>query len=775
MNNFKKIASVLLLILFVSLSIMADNGIWKIHTVFNENRIRVVDTEEMVYCVTENSLNAYNKKKGSFECFSRTNRLSSNFVKNIYYNYVKKYVVVTYTDFNIDILCEDGTTINIPNLKNISSVNDCTINDVTFGEDCFYVASKVGYLVIEDINFTVKKAAFFNSNVQSIAEVGNKLILSDGNKIIYTSLNVDVKKTSQMTNASLGVFGNIYPIDNNHFFLNGSALYLVTIKEDGSFSKVLVSSGKVYDVQPIYNGFMALGGTSSKIITKYYQFDKNGNKTIDITLPEQMKNTLFSSYEEDGSLWRLGANGLFKIKFDKTNNTFTETGNLLVPNCVTAKRIGAMSYNEKNKKIYITSGGPGTESLIQTQGQQAYISSFDGKVWKNEMPYNLKGYSFQDPYKPVFDVNNPDIFYVGTWFQGVLKIKNNEIIAKYDWNNSYLLHALNNWFCQVPCMDFDAYGNLWMLQYTEKCSSKEINILKKESLNKNNDISLYDWIVPEIKTEFQKRLCFIIDKNDNKIIFDGSFDGSIKVIKNDETLTDINTRDFNYFYDQEGKKVTWSLILGMEEDKKGNIWFVGSSGLFSMNPNQAFNENFRITVPKNGNNYILDNVFTTSISIDEYNRKWIGTLDDGIYLLNEDCSKILKHFNSSNSTMPNDRVLCICWNPNTKSVFIGLNGCLLEYKPENESDLSAISMEPNIITPEFNNFAIFSRVPIDATIYIKNNKGKTVKTLQATSSKVFWNCTDENKEFLKTGIYNVSIKLKGIDTEDNLMQFKVIN
>ena len=48
-----------------------------------------------------------------------------------------------------------------------------------------------------------------------------------------------------------------------------------------------------------------------------------------------------------------------------------------------------------------------------------------------------------------------------------------------------------------------------------------------------------------------------------------------------------------------------------------------------------------------------------SIAIDEYNRKWVGTLDGGLYMLNADCSKVIKHFDSSNACFPSNNVFAV--------------------------------------------------------------------------------------------------------------------
>ena len=766
-------------IIFTSFFINAETeeGVWKIHTVFNENRTRVVDAGDKVYCVTENSLNVYNKTTGEFEGLTKQNRLSDFFVKDVYYNKGKNYLVVAYSNYNIDVLLENGTTINIPDLKNLTTVADRSINGVTFGENGIYVASKIGYIVIDDKDFKITKSAYLGSNVQSIAEVGDKFILADGSNTYFADKSKTIKKVSEMTNTSLAMSGTIMPIDESHFFLNGSALYLVTISETGKFTKTKVSTAKVVDVQATANGFIAVGGTSFTVTNKYYAFDKNGNKTVDIAMPTALANTLLTSQENDGSLWRLGAKGLQKVSLETSTSTVkTLTDELIPSNCIKAKRVGALAYNKNNGRLYVTSGGHGVEAIIGSYNVVSHISSYDGFSWKNEAPTDLKGYKFRDPYEPLFDLNEPNTFYVGTWFEGIFKIKNNEIIAKYDWSNSPLLHALNKYFCHVPCMKFDSQGNLWTVQHTADDSDREINVLKKDAINKTDDLVVGDWITPNIKTRHQKRLSFIIDKNDNKVLYDGSYDGLIKIFKNDESMQNVETRDFTYFQDQDGKKITWSLILDMEEDKNGMVWVATTWGIFGMNADNAFDADFRVYKPKDeANSYILDNVYVTRISVDEYNRKWVGTLDDGMYLLNEDCSKVLKHFNTSNSCFPNEKVISICWNPKTQSVFVGFNGALLEYKPENIDSYTDIIVAPNSVTPDFQGVITFDKVPVNSTLYVKNTKGEIVKTLQATSSKVYWNCLNEENEYVETGKYTLSVKLNNQNqVKDNILQFSVI-
>lgn len=732
-----------------------DEGQWTIHTVFNDNITRVIDDGDKVYCLSDNFLNAYNKTSEKWEKVTKLNRLSDFFVKNIYYNTQKRYLVVTYMNYNIDILLNDGTTINIPNLKDMTTVTDKSINDVTFGENSIYVASKIGFLVIDDTNFNVSKAALFNSNVQSMAEVGDKIIISNGSNVFYADKNTNIKSMKQLTSTGLNTFGTLLPIDNSHFFLiTNTELCIISIESNGFNKTNIISNSRIKDIQTTANGFIAIDSS------KFYTFDKKGNKINDISLPAELTNSYISTQEKDNSIWRFSSKGLKHVKLNSDNSTITAISEELVPNSVTAKRVGAIAYNKNNKRIYVTNGGPKNTYLINDYNKTGYISSFDGKNWKNELPYDFKGYKIQDPYEPAFDPKNANTFYFGTWFQGVYKINDNEIIAKYDWNNSPFIHAANNWYCLVSSVSFDSEGNLWTVQSSGE-RTYEISVLPKGSINKT-EVTVEDWAVPNITANLTRGFSFYLTKNDYKLLFYGNFLEPMKIFTTDKNFQKVKERKFEELYDQEGKKIKWNVIYDMEEDLNGNVWIAHSNGIFSLKPEEAFNTDFRVTRPKNiydGNKYTLDNIFSTCISVDNYNRKWVGTLDDGFYLLNEDCTEILKHFSIYNSCLPNNKVHSICWNPNTQSVFVGFNGGLIEYKPEEYTTSDGPKIEPQTITPDYNRYINISNLPVNSTITIKNNKNKIVKTiLNEFNTTVNWDCLTDDLKSLKTGRYTISIK-----------------
>jgi hypothetical protein len=312
---------------------------------------------------------------------------------------------------------------------------------------------------------------------------------------------------------------------------------------------------------------------------------------------------------------------------------------------------------------------------------------------------------------------------------------------------------------------------LWVLQST----GGYINVLSKNKVSLT-ELSADDWKTVDLGREFPKSVEFFVTSGGYKIVFDGDMDGKIHIFTTDRKFKVKTHKTYDHFYDKNGKKIEWSYVIDIKEDLNGVVWFVTNNGIFSINPADIESDNLYATYPKNDKNYpILNNLISLSIDIDDYNRKWVGTLDDGLFLLNADCTKIIKHFNTSNTCFPNDAVQAVCWNSNTQSVFVGFNGGLLEYIPEIENDINSAFMVPNRITPDFKGKIIFDKLPINSTLYVKKSNGEIVKTLQCNNSKMYWNGITDTNKTLETGLYSISLKLHNSDSvEDNVMNFTVI-
>ena len=131
-------------------------GSIKIHPAFGNSITRIIDTGSMIYYLSDKNLYSYDKDNDESDHYSRNNRLNGSLVRDIYYNYDRNYLAVAYDDANIDILTDDGATINLPDIYNADLQAERTINDITFADGRMLVATSFGFVVFNDERYEVE-------------------------------------------------------------------------------------------------------------------------------------------------------------------------------------------------------------------------------------------------------------------------------------------------------------------------------------------------------------------------------------------------------------------------------------------------------------------------------------------------------------------------------------------------------------------------------------------------------------------------------------------
>ena len=142
-----KMAKKIFLLVFVSLMSLlaaAQNGVgdWRLHVPFVGTNVKsVVETRLYVYYLAGDNLFRLDKETNENESLSVINDLSDMTISQIYYNKVKDYLVVVYSNSNIDVIKSNGEVVNMPEIKDAVMTAGKKINDVTFGPGLIYLAT----------------------------------------------------------------------------------------------------------------------------------------------------------------------------------------------------------------------------------------------------------------------------------------------------------------------------------------------------------------------------------------------------------------------------------------------------------------------------------------------------------------------------------------------------------------------------------------------------------------------------------------------------------
>lgn len=752
------------LISSMCLSAQTSSDNWKIHAIFGDDIQNIIDTGNKIYYLASGNLYSYDKDWEESEHYSKQTKLSSVNIKDIYYSYELGVLAITYEDSNIDFLYDDGRLINAPDIYN-SDIIDKGINCINFEGKKVYVATDFGFAILNgNKGFEVSESRNYNTRLLSVDEIGGRLWISTQNDILYSPSSQKHLSMSEFTPMNNGGGGKIYKISDTKFIFSNWGIQLITSAEGGNPELQWITDlTPIASLQPTKTGFIALDKNAPRNLIS---FDSEG-KYSKTELPEDMSASLLSSQESDGSLWELSAKGIRHIKLNGSSATILSDFFRLNASSVSYPYY--LRYNNSQKRLYVWNCGP---NLFQGDyNKPAHVNYLDANnVWFDKTPENVPTIGtyaeniLKDPFYPVFDPEDPDTYFVGTFLEGVYKITDGKVVAKYDWTNSPLKQ---DWSCEASGLCFDKDRNLWLIQ---GINNPAIYVLPRAKQSKS-DLTASDWITVKVNiSDATNHFMQALITNKNLKVFAVNSMGSDLMVIDDNGNPASSSIKYRLYssgelYDQDEKAYTWTQIACMAEDANGKIWMGTNNGVIEFNPNNALNDNFRINrikVPRNdGTNladYLLSGTSITAIAVDGANRKWIGTVNMGIYLVSSDGSKILKHFSTDNSALTSDRIVSICCNPNSNSVYIGTPTGLIEYYSDAApaaEDYSGIYAYPNPVTPDFTGEITITGLMENSLVKIADAAGNVIRSLQSTGGMVTWNGCYSNGERVKTGVYYV--------------------
>ena len=178
----KKIFLTLAFVASVALMAKAQQitGQWTIYPQIGFTIDRLVDTPEHAYYLTAGSLYSYDSADNENFVYTTSNRLTDTGISDIYYNYDGRYLLVAYSNGNIDLLYDDGRTVNMPDIKDALLTVGRGINSVAFGSDRIYVATQFGLVIFDDTRHEVVESGIWNRNIDEVFLLGDTLMLIEG-------------------------------------------------------------------------------------------------------------------------------------------------------------------------------------------------------------------------------------------------------------------------------------------------------------------------------------------------------------------------------------------------------------------------------------------------------------------------------------------------------------------------------------------------------------------------------------------------------------------
>lgn len=831
----------LFMTLAVFLSAKADPN-WKMHTTFDEEVTRVIDTGDAVYftgrtqpynpklkaCREEIlSLFRFDKDSEEIQSLSTDNLLSSNTISNIEYSPEKGMLVVVYTNSDIDLIYDNGKTVNIPAYKLASLTTGKKVNSIFIDAplDRIYLATEFGYVALNDKKAEVAESRIYNKNVMSVSRTGEDLWLLTDNELLSAPLSSPRFNLTEYRNLKDVNSGKILAkLSDAHILMIDCAkqpqtLYLLSKEGDGITAEE-ISSATFSNVNQIPSG------VTLSAPDHIYKFSNDG-KYEKIAVADADRRMVAGTH--NGTEYWFGSmrKGIMSRKYDVAgDNKWTLTREFIRPNSPAPYRASEMAVHPEYGLLVVNHGFDRnfTEASVNSP---ILLSAYKNGEWSNLSPvYTNPGATPRiiNPNGLAVDPDNKDLVYFGSPLNGLERINMKdgtdilhlsrtkdpsnklpgfvEIVPEQKGEPSPAIGGEKSWVgsCVFSAPAFDSHGNLWTMHSDmDDQTPLKAHLYCWESEDRKASVDAESYrpmklykIEGPSPTNTQLIMPLTTPKYSNIVLFTTcNYDGEIVCIDTNGTPGDFSDDKIvriNKYYDQDGNQVEAHHITCLYEDPlTGNVWAGHGTGVFYFNPSDFLEGKGsvrRIKVARDdGTNladYLLNLVKVNKIASDGSGRKWFATSGAGVVCTSSDGRKIEEEWTTENSPLPADIVYGLCYVPENNSMMISSENGIAEYflssTGSRGSDDTARAY-PNPVRPDYFGYVTIDGLQEDSIVKIVDSAGHLIKELETVSGgKTQWDVTDLSFRRVSSGIYFILSSAKdNSNNEINVGKILVVN
>lgn len=768
------------LMLLCPAAVTAQSGAWEIFPAYSVPS-KLIDTPDYLFILSQNSLVGMNKQTNEFINFDTTNRLNSNKIQNAWYSPKDELLFVAHTNGMIDLVYDDGRTVNIADLSN-ATVDYGTINDVDFRDGKAYVALSKGIIVI-DMNLALidhvglylkagtgyARIAATDSKVIVAYDVNGRLLVADrkGNlsSNIFRATNNNLYRN---TNSDLG---EIYGLDGDKYLTVGSSynnlnVAVTTIDPTAENGAACVSKPVSLGItcfasrlQPAKDGFV--GNNSSQIF--YISHQGELTKTVDFTIPDFANASMVltnADANQADAFWYADTNGIGRRALD---------GSFVIPqapiSATVATNVGQIIPASDGRVYFSTirrDNGFGTN--LQPDFSKAYFGcvNTDGTVSSFDPNITTKYDIASNPLNPdevVISSRTSLVRYNTKTKQSTVYNASNTPM-KVDWTSNQTLLLIYS-------ITFDPDGNLWILQNNN--GNHFVHVVPSDDWNNGAPANKWKTLPIGDANLWHSSVLRYVPGPDGKgyIIIGGR--GELFCIGLNGTPTNFSDDSINHFdvnTDTDGLSLSVFQFPQITSDTQGQVWIVDELGvLFYPNITTAFSNSPHPTRPKVARNdgtdladYLLTNIYCNDISVDSNNNKWIATIGSGLYRVSADGSEIIEHLTADNSDLPSNNVLAVYADPNSNKVYVGTDlGLAIYYSGSTPArkDFDDVYAYPNPVTPDYTGYITVTGLMANSLVKITDSAGRIVFEGRSDGGSVVWDGCDSSGSRVKSGVYFV--------------------
>lgn len=753
-----RLTAVCFLLLITAQTARAQSALGSWRPMLNYSRaIDVAELGDEIFTATRNAVFIYNKTDNSLETLSKVNGLSQVGISMVTAVPDKGVILVGYENGNLDIV-KDRRVTNYADIRNSTIQGNKAIRHAEVGPEFIYISTGIGIMAFDlerrEIRNTYRITASENVSINQTAVVGDTIFAATQTGLYYGSVQSDLTIFSNW-NIDLSIpqpFGNVRNCAGAgpNLLINQPAasppgLYAGKVGETWEHQ---LQASNILNVQSTADG--AVLNTSGSVQVR--GFDGTNTLVNFINYDGETARPNMAIVGRDGNLWIADENrGLVKRTPDGNFSFYAPDG---------PGTNACFSLTFENGELWVASGAPARPGVWGNSfNLGGYYKYADGR-WTNftvdKMPF-LEDELFFDIPQVYRYPGNQERLLVGSWFSGVIEVIDGEIVNHFTDVNSSLEGSFTRsddgkeWIAATGFSP-DDQGNVWMV-----------------TVRSDDPLSVYradgTWEAFNLVAASGSDTSNVITRTDACIGMIVNREGHNWIMVNRRGLRVFNpetkmTKELNSQSGSGG--LPSNEVFAIAEDRDGVIWVGTAEGVgvffspfdvFSDNPSDAR----PIIVEQDGIfQPLFENQPISCITIDGANRKWVGTLGSGLFLMSADGTEEIHRFTTSNSPLLSNIINDVAVNSQTGEVYIATEEGIVVYTSdatEGRFENTCTTVFPNPVRETYSGPISIRGLMRDTEVRITDLRGNLVAAITSSGGTAVWDGKNRNNERVSTGVY----------------------
>ncbi len=741
----------LLSLLSCFLSLNAQNQLWQGFFSYNEVR-DLSESETRIFAACETAIFSKQLATNDIKTLNTVDGLSGQVISSIFHSTSTNRTFIGHENgLLIMVNDETGSISLLVGIRDQASgipPNKKKINHIYEHNAKLYISCDFGLVEFKLTDFTFGDT-FYISPTGGQTEVLQTTVLN--NQLYAITQNFGIRR-ADLSNPNLINF-NAWEVFNNGFWSHITTFNNQIVAVNSNTIVYRFNENNPISIVSLNQPGIDLRGRGSNLIvttaTRTYLFNESFGQTAlisqsqiseidsNFTSSTIINNTIFIGTEN---------NGVLELSLSNLSQPF-----ILLPQGPSRNNIFSISVTPSGT-LWATYGD-------YTQFNNPYpldsfgISKFSEEQWLN-IPYSeLLG--AKSIVRITVNPNDENQVYASSYFSGLLKLENDEVVNLFNATNS----GLESLFLpenptygpdiRIEQTAFDKNGNLWV---SNGLIAKMIKVLRP-----NGEWQSYD--VSSVLSSFTSNNRMSVDKNGTKWL--ATLDEGIIAFNENYNNKIIKISD-----GQNEGNLPSSAVQAVTIDNRNQLWIGTRKGLRILSSVDRFVNQDELTTSSiiiNDDGLaqeLLFGQFITDIAVDGSNNKWIGTADSGVFLFSSNGQQTIYQFNSTNSPLPSNTINDIEINGNTGEVFIATTRGMVSFKGTStrpNNNLKDVFVYPNPVRPGFEGTVKVSGLTSKANVKITDIEGNLVHEVISEGGTIEWDTKAFGKYKVASGVYMIFI------------------